>query len=343
MPIFSVVMPAYNAERFVGEAIESVLAQTLPEWELLVVNDCSTDRTLEVCNSYRDPRIRVFSTPQNLNAAGARNLALEHARGEFVALLDSDDLMAPNRLERHLDFFQKNSLVGACGSYVETFESKEKVAGRGKIEYPCANGSLKASMFFYDPFVTSSVSVRATLFEETQKPVFLQDYAPSEDYELWARWIDRCEFANMPEVLTYYRVHESQLTQTKFSYMQTQIGRVWEQLFKKLGIIDAASKIAFHQDLVCKNVRSFESLKNIKYWLEQLWKAGLEVEFLPASDWNKALGFWWFVSCKRFSGMGIKSCILYYSSPLHKLHPSRKQKLDFAYECLLGKFGMRVN
>jgi glycosyltransferase involved in cell wall biosynthesis len=333
-PIFSVVMPAYNAERFVGEAIESVLAQTLTDWELLVVNDCSTDGTLEVCNSFRDRRIRVFSTPRNLNAAGARNMALEHARGEFFALLDSDDLMAPNRLERQRDFFHKNPLVGVCGSYVETFETKEKVTGRGKIEYPCADGSIKATMFFYDPFVTSSVSMRASLICETQKPVFLQDYAPSEDYELWARWIDQSQFANMPEFLTFYRVHGSQLSQTQTTFMQSQICRVWEKLFEKVGIKESDIKITLHEALVYDKAHPFERLVQFRFWLESLWKSSVGSGFLTREDWSKTIGFWWFVTCQRTKPMSMKSWRIYRSSSLAKLFLSRRQKLQFFRDCI---------
>ena len=338
MPVFSVVMPAYNAERFVGEAIESVLAQTLPSWELMVVNDCSTDRTLEVCNSYRDPRIRVFTTPQNLNAAGARNLALEHARGEFVALLDSDDLMAPNRLERQLDFFHKNPLVGVCGSYVETFETKEKVAGRGKIEYPCSNGRIKATMFFYDPLVTSSVSIRASIVFETDKPVFRQDFAPSEDYELWARLIDRSQFSNLPEILTSYRVHDSQLTQTESKLMRNQMSRVRKLLFVKVGIKEPESKLDLHEALVYENAHLLLRLKGIKTWLESLWKSGLSSGFLPSEEWSKTIGCWWFVVCKRSVDIGLQSCLLYFSSPLHKHHHSRREKFNLLKKCLLNQF-----
>ena len=249
-PIFSVVMPAYNAERFVGEAIESVLAQSMPSWELLVVDDCSTDRTLEVCRSYPDPRIRVFSSPQSLNAAGARNLALEHARGEFVAFLDSDDVAVPARLERQWEFFQQNTEVGVCGTYVETFETSTSSANRATIEYPCKDGTIKATMFFYDPFVTSSVAMRASLLGKTHGPIFRQEFAPSEDYEMWARLLGQTRFANLPEFLSRYRLHSSQLTQTQSSHMRKQVARVFELLFEKIGITDTQAKITLHEALV---------------------------------------------------------------------------------------------
>ena len=336
-PIFSVVMPAYNAEQFVGEAIKSVLVQSMPSWELLVVDDCSTDRTLEVCRSYRDSRIRVFSSPQNLNAAGARNLALEHARGEFIALLDSDDVMAPNRLERQWEFFQQNPQVGVCGSYVKTFETLQNSANRGTIEYPCGNGAIKATMFFYDPFVTSSVAMRASLLGRLFKPFFPQEHGVAEDYELWVRIIDQTEFANLPEFLNRYRVHDSQLTQTENINMREQICQVWGRLFKKIGIGDSESRLSLHEALIYEKDYSIEKLSKIKLWLELLWRAGLGADFLPKSEWSNSLGFWWFVACQRGRPRGLKFWWMYRTSPLAKLFLSRRQKLEFLKDCLLGK------
>lgn len=341
-PIFSVVMPAYNAERYVGEAIESVLAQTMPSWELLVVDDCSTDRTLEVCRSYRDSRIRVFSSPQNLNAAGARNLALEHAQGEFIALLDSDDWMAPNRLERQWEFFQQHPQVGVCGSYVETFETLQSSANRGTIEYPCGNGTIKATMFFYDPFVTSSVSLRMILTLKSGIPVFKSNYAVAEDYDLWARLIDQTDFANLPEFLTRYRVHGSQLTQTHSAPMRRQVARVFELLFEKIGIEETQARLALHEALIYEKERPMHKLFEIKSWLEMLWSAGLNAGFLPNEEWNKTIGFWWFVACQRAWPRSLKCWRTYRSSPLAKYFFSRRQKLEFLKDCFCGIFGSKA-
>lgn len=106
-PLVTIVMPAYNAERFIAEAIESVLAQTYPNWELFVVDDGSMDRTAEVAKRYKDPRIR-FLRKHNGGIGSARNLALEKAHGSFLCCLDSDDVLSPRSLETRLDVFSKD-------------------------------------------------------------------------------------------------------------------------------------------------------------------------------------------------------------------------------------------
>ncbi|MBM6786706.1 glycosyltransferase family 2 protein [Collinsella tanakaei] len=118
-PLVSVIMPSYNAERHIVEAIKSVQAQTLPDWELLVSDDCSTDstRTIVAELAERDDRIRLFEIERNGGAAKARNNSLTHAKGRYVAYLDADDLWYPEKLERQVDFMRERGAAFSCASY----------------------------------------------------------------------------------------------------------------------------------------------------------------------------------------------------------------------------------
>ena len=106
--LVSIIMPNYNCERYVGNTIQSVLDQTYSDWELLFVDDCSTDNSVEIVKQFNDPRIRVLQNEKNSGAAVSRNLALREAKGRWIAFLDSDDLWLPNKLEKQLSFMQKN-------------------------------------------------------------------------------------------------------------------------------------------------------------------------------------------------------------------------------------------
>ena len=106
--LVSIVMPSWNTARFIGDSIRSVLAQTYPHWELLIVDDCSTDDTDDVVASFADARIRFFKNETNSGAAVSRNRALREAEGEWIAFLDSDDLWAPDKLEKQIAFMQAN-------------------------------------------------------------------------------------------------------------------------------------------------------------------------------------------------------------------------------------------
>lgn len=117
--LVSIIMPSYNAERHIVEAIKSVQAQTFPDWELLVSDDCSTDSTCEVVSKLmaKDGRIRLFELEHNGGAAKARNNSLANARGRYVAYLDADDLWCPEKLERQIDFMREHGAAFSCASY----------------------------------------------------------------------------------------------------------------------------------------------------------------------------------------------------------------------------------
>src|SRR5690625_4493762 len=118
-PLISVITPAYNAARFISETIDSVRQQTYLNWEMIIVDDCSTDRTAEIVEEYiqKDHRIHFIQLEKNSGSAIARNTAMDHAKGDFIAFLDSDDLWYPEKLEKQLKFMQKNDIAFSFNKY----------------------------------------------------------------------------------------------------------------------------------------------------------------------------------------------------------------------------------
>ncbi len=329
-------MPAYNAERFVGEAIESVLAQTLTDWELLVVNDCSTDRTVEVCNSFHDPRIRVFSTPQNLNAAGARNLALDHTRGEFIAFLDSDDVAMPNRLQMQFEELRKNSNLGFLGSQVQILNCGLELEKNHWI-YPQSNEEIKATMLFRCPFVISTVTTRRELISQIEKPAFRRDLAPSEDYEFGAKLIELCDFKNSFEPASSYRLHPGQLTDSKSDLIGQQMLRVQGALLERLGIPVSNDDLLLHQKCRQSQPESLQEIKNVRVWLEKIRCSNLSRNIFPKGGLDASLGMTWFHFCKKFPKKNMDLFLQYQKSFLSKFFKSRREKLKFLIECIILK------
>src|SRR5690625_3661748 len=123
-PLVSVITPAYNAERFIAEAIESVRKQTYTNWEMIIVNDCSTDRTVQIVESYqkKDKRIKLYHLQKNSGSGVARNKAMDEANGRFLAFLDSDDLWLPEKLERQIEFMLSNHIAFSFTKYVRMLE-----------------------------------------------------------------------------------------------------------------------------------------------------------------------------------------------------------------------------
>ncbi|WP_278686731.1 glycosyltransferase family 2 protein [Alistipes finegoldii] len=125
-PLISVIMPLYNAERFVGESIENVLRQTVGDFELIVIDDASTDASAEIARAYaaKDDRIVLMHNELNSGAARTRNRALDAARGKFITFMDADDLCSPERFAKQLAFFEQHPQTDICGSYYTMFGTR---------------------------------------------------------------------------------------------------------------------------------------------------------------------------------------------------------------------------
>jgi hypothetical protein len=184
-PKVSVLMPAYNAERYVRPAVESVLAQSFRDYELLAIDDASTDSTLEILRSYEDSRLRMLRNPRNLGVLGSLQAGLAAARGSLVARFDADDLCDPRRLEQQVEYMDSHPEVTLLGTACELIDSEGKHIGR--FCPPTLPAAVEWELLFHNTVVHSSVMFR-------REPVMAlggyREQVPhveAEDYELWSR------------------------------------------------------------------------------------------------------------------------------------------------------------
>jgi glycosyltransferase involved in cell wall biosynthesis len=207
-PRVSVILPVYEGERYLGAAIESILAQTFEDFELIVVDDGSTDRSLAIIRSFADRRIRVLENPVNLGLPASLNRALEQCAGTYIARHDADDISEPARLARQVSFLDGAPEVGLVGTwYTEIDAHGRTLVGR---QLPCDHLSLRWALQFYSPFVHGSVVFRRTVVE-TVGP-YSEAFPTSQDYEFWLRIASSFRVANLPERLLRLRVHPASLT-----------------------------------------------------------------------------------------------------------------------------------
>ncbi len=210
-PLVSIITPTYNRAEFIGTAIESVLAQTYGHFELLIVDDGSTDNTTEVLEPYlKDKRVRVFRQ-ENQGQSVARNVALAQAKGEFICFLDSDNAWVPEKLEHTLQVFDT---VPECdvvyGDYV-VIDANGKELGINRAKR--YSGSI-APQLVCDNFVSMNTTMtRKQCFQEMGG--FDTNERLAEDYVLWLRFSTRYRFYYLAEVLGYYRVMTNQLSTDK--------------------------------------------------------------------------------------------------------------------------------
>ncbi len=224
-PKVSILMPAYNAEKYISAAIESILSQSLTDLELLIIDDGSRDKTVEIITSFTDSRIRLMKNKMNLGVAATRNAGIAAAKGEYIALLDADDVALPGRLEKQVAFLDANPDYGLVGTWAEIWEENRRT-DRG-LRHPTENEALRFNLLFDSYFVNSSAMFRREVFSS----IGCYSIEPSrgwEDFELWSRIMrdGRYKLANIPEVLLVYREVPTSLTREDIGVFRKNVANI---------------------------------------------------------------------------------------------------------------------
>jgi len=207
-PRVTVFIPVHDRERYVADAIDSVLAQTYGDFEVLVVDDGSTDRSVEVVRAYDDPRVRLEENGENLGIPRTRNRGLELARGEYIALLDSDDRMLPRRLERQVAFLDAHPDHVQTGAWCRMMSEDGRPLKRIKRQ-PTDAEDVRVQLLFRCCLSNRTIFGRT---EALRAEGYRNDYARCQDYDLHVRLSEHHAMANLPRVLVLGRIHEGQIT-----------------------------------------------------------------------------------------------------------------------------------
>lgn len=233
-PLISVVLPAFNAEKYIIEAVRSILNQTFQDFELIVINDGSTDATEDILRNliYEDKRIKLINR-ENRGLVASLNEGIEVAKGVWIARMDADDIAIPHRFELQLECLRQTG-ADICGGGIQRFGTSDR-----RIFMPWkSDEAIKMQMLFSSPFAHPTIMMRTALVRQLR---YDATWEKAEDYDLWERaahagW----KMANVPEVLLLYRVHKTQISTTT-SVQQLELAlqitrRCWARVFKTLGI-----------------------------------------------------------------------------------------------------------
>ena len=201
-------MPAFNRERFIGDAIESILGQTFTDFEFIIVDDCSQDRTVAIIQSYQelDGRVRLIQLERNGGLASARNHGIKAAAGEYISAMDDDDVRLPQSLSKQVAFMEAHPEVGVLGARAQAVD--QDLQPLYPMDAPLDHPAIALSLLVQRPFPHSVVMMRRQLC------LSLGGYEPSrrsaDDVELWSRLVWHTRFANLPDCLLLVRRHPSQ-------------------------------------------------------------------------------------------------------------------------------------
>jgi glycosyltransferase involved in cell wall biosynthesis len=315
-PIISVVMPVYNGGKYLKEAIDSILNQTLTNFEFIIINDGSTDNTEEIILSYDDERIFYVKNKTNLQIVKTLNKGIDLAKGKYIARMDADDISLPKRFEKQFRFMEEYPDIDVCGSYVKTIGSRQLI-----WRYPVSSQFIKVACLFFSPIAHPSVFGRTVFFQSNR---YNFDYQKAEDFKLWTSNIYKTNFSNIPEVLVNYRLHDSQ-TGEKYSDVQLQISNVIrKEMLGYLGVTYTDEELDTHIKI---SRYKYVDMYIAEEWLCKLKDTNKRSNAFDEESFEIFINdkWWWVVNNSTHRGLEI---FLYYCrSNTIRLH--RKKWLHF--------------
>jgi len=229
-PIVTVLLPVYNGDRYLRSAVESILAQTLEPFELLIVDDGSTDGTGAICRSFTDPRIRVVRHENNAGLVSALNFGIDLISTKYVARMDADDVALPDRLGRQIAFLESRPDIVACGSW-----ARELVDGRLRAVMHRPTGEYLRQIAWQPvPIFHPTACLRTKVLQEHR---YRPDFIHAEDYDLWLRLCRLHRIDTVPKVLLHYRIHPTSVSHT---YRALQRSSAWRAFRERCPAIDVS-------------------------------------------------------------------------------------------------------
>ena len=312
-PLLSVLMPVFNSERFVAEAIESILKQSFKDFEFLILDDASADNSLKIIKDFKkkDSRIKVFQNERNLGVVESRNKLINLSKGKYIAWLDSDDIAFKSRFEIQIKFLENHPEIGMAGAYPIIIDENSKKTGKWRFETDPQK--LKIELFFHSPFLSSSVVIRKSClpqnFYDSRFPV-------AEDFDLYSKISEHCEVANIPEILVKYRTNSKGLSKSNTEKMEQLSVQVIKEHAERLGIKLEESTIKHLRKPKIAPKIVFAETVEIEKSLILLKNSLLIRNCFEKTAINEVVQKYWFETCRKSTHNGLKILKSFFGSPL---------------------------
>lgn len=291
----SVVMPVRNGGALLKDAMKSILCQTLRDFEFIIINDGSDDDTEEQIKSFDDCRIKYVCNRTSAGISACLNWGMELAKGEYIARMDADDVSLPNRLEKQVQFLDRNRDVVVCGTSAMLFNDS---GFRRIARMPTADGGIRCHFVFNCALIHPSVVMRAKVLKDNAI-TYNSDYDGAEDYELWNRVAAYGKFANLSDVLLRYRVPDGMQYGNKYKdklYLANGVRRAFLRL---LQIDPTDAELSVHNVLAqaapCDGC--WDIMNKARLWLNKLKTCNEKLGSLPKTCFSKTITKRWIRLC----------------------------------------------
>ena len=253
----SVLLPTYNAEKYISDSLESITQQTYKDFNILIIDDCSTDNTFNIIKRYkeRDSRIQIFRNSKNLGVVQTRNKLFDLSKSEYLAICDADDLYARNRLQVQLDFLKVNKDIDAVSS-----NFIHGIGSSSICKFPLETNLISAYLYLKNVFPNPGAMIRKSSLNQINIK-YREDYQYASDFDFWSRMSEFGKLANVDECLFSYRIHNQQISEKKkLEQKNSHLQIVWNRL-KEVGVSSSESTL---KSLIWKQkIHNINHLKSI--------------------------------------------------------------------------------
>jgi glycosyltransferase involved in cell wall biosynthesis len=340
-PKVTVLMPVFNGEKYVRSAIDSILAQSLPDFEFLIINDGSSDDSVKIIESYSDNRIRLVHNTSNQGVVKTLNRGLDLATGQYIARMDCDDISLPDRFAKQVHFMDTHPQIGACGTWVKTFGSSSK---DDVWKFPSDPNMIRCRLLFETVLAHPSVIIRKNSFDKHNLRYDIA-YLHAEDFELWKRASRLFPLANIPEVLVLYRITPDSVARSNREAQLSTLRRIDLEALTEMGINANNDELSLHRRLALYQFKSsLAFLSTAEQWLFKILAVNESTRVYPRKELQEVTAAKWLHACRAAARDGVPVLkIIYNSSLLNAVHNSQFTKIKITLSCLLGAKKQRIS
>lgn len=294
-PLVSIIMTAYNEEKYIAEAIESILSQTYQSFELLIINDGSKDRTEEIILSFNDSRIKYIKNEINLKLIASLNKGLGLANGKYIARMDADDICLPERLQKQIYFMENHPEIGISGAQLIVFGSEDST-----MNYPIEHEDLLLRLLVTSCFPNNLVIFRKAIMDQHHLR-FPEGYLHAEDYKFWTQWLFITKGYNLNNYLVKYRFHGASVSQAHKQVQRETRNKIRKEYLQKLFLFEPAKQ------QIVDDFYSFNIQRRIKA-CDYVLKANFERKIVNPKKLIQVISFLWYSDfCEEFINKNLNS------------------------------------
>jgi len=271
VPTVSVIMPSYNVGKYIGEAMESILNQTFNDFEFIIIDDASSDNTINEIQKHKDPRIKIIENQDNSGPGACMNKAMRIAQGKYIARMDADDISHPSRIQKLYNFLEENSSIDVCGCSMQLFGNESN-----RVEFSSDHDEIVCGLFWKSAVPQGAVMMRKNIAQK-KNLYYDESFRVGGDWKFWCSIKNHVRFSNLKEILYFYRRGEHNITVQSKDQSMERSSRIHRYLFNDFGISFNDNDLKSHRFILGMFSKEPTSIivKSAYDWLQKLLEHNL--------------------------------------------------------------------